>query len=292
LRLCTLMGADVTLAPAMVLLLAIGVLIGEGPRLVLTFFFVLCHELCHTAAARYYSADVGEIALMPFGGVARLTGSGELTKGEWVIAIVGPLFNFIMAGLCMGLAAALPDYAPHLKLPFTINMTMGLFNLLPAYPLDGGRVLRCVLRRLLKNGRGERAARYIGMGTGAAVMAYGILTAAQLCAVNPMLFFVGGHMIHLANREGNGAMLSAFTGMEQKRRTLRRGVLEQRVLTAQSRMPIKKAAGLLHKRRFTAFCVVDDTLTPLGTVYEEALLGAILAGNSHKTLGELLRNQQ
>jgi stage IV sporulation protein FB len=127
---------------------------------------ILIHELGHCAAARSHGQSADEILLWPLGGLATVGGGGS-PRSEVAIAVAGPLASFLIAGLCLGLAAT-GGYPLHVGLldPFNgwresigygyavamavdlfkLNLIFGLFNLcVPAYPLDGGRVLRGLL---------------------------------------------------------------------------------------------------------------------------------------------------
>ncbi|MFL7813944.1 MAG: site-2 protease family protein [Anaerolineales bacterium] len=146
----------------------------------LVFAIVVLHELGHSAAAQYYHVPVKQIVLLPIGGVAQLEEIPEDPKKELVIAIAGPLVNFALA-ILLALAApllgqsissgsllALPELLGKLTFPsifgyiFTTNLFIGLFNLIPAYPMDGGRILRALLASRLSYGRATAAAVLVG----------------------------------------------------------------------------------------------------------------------------------
>jgi Zn-dependent protease len=120
----------------------------------LTFFSsVVAHELSHALAARALGIPTADITLFVFGGVARITSEPEEPGGEVLMALAGPLASITLAGSCL-LAAAPLDGTPRvfLELVGIANLTVGVFNLLPGFPLDGGRITRALLWRL----RGER----------------------------------------------------------------------------------------------------------------------------------------
>ena len=123
---------------------------------VLTFFFsVFVHEFSHAVAARRDRVEVVEIVLHPFGGLTRFRHEPESPGAEFRIAAAGPAASFVLAvlfgiGGAAALSARLDILATLLFLLCLANFLLGLFNLLPGYPLDGGRVLRAYLRN---NGR-------------------------------------------------------------------------------------------------------------------------------------------
>lgn len=118
--------------------------------LTLLFASVVAHELAHALAARRYGIGTREILLLPVGGVARIAGEPASGTQEVVIALAGPAMSLALAALAAAgaaLAAPVPLLAAALLALAKGNLMLGLFNLLPALPMDGGRVLRGLLRR-------------------------------------------------------------------------------------------------------------------------------------------------
>lgn len=138
------------------------------------FFIVILHELGHALAARRYGIETHDITLYPFGGVARLDHVPEKPSQEFVVALAGPAVNLLLAGFFLALLhwadalAALTNPAavgrPFVVQLLAVNVGMGLFNLLPAFPMDGGRVLRAFLALRINYVRATRVAAGIGQG--------------------------------------------------------------------------------------------------------------------------------
>jgi Zn-dependent protease/predicted transcriptional regulator len=120
----------------------------------LFFLSILLHELGHSLIARKYNVKVKRITLFIFGGVAEITSEPPKSISEFWIAIAGPITSFLLAGIfyLLELAAAGDDYlvAPFRYLAF-INFILAAFNLIPGFPLDGGRVLRSIIWGITKN---------------------------------------------------------------------------------------------------------------------------------------------
>jgi Zn-dependent protease len=117
---------------------------------VLLFAAVLVHELAHSFVARAQGLDARSITLFIFGGVSNLGGESPRPGVEFLVAIVGPLSSFAIAGLAwLGAAAAPSGSAVEAVLAYLalVNGVLGLFNLIPGFPLDGGRVLRSIIWR-------------------------------------------------------------------------------------------------------------------------------------------------
>lgn len=114
---------------------------------ILLFVSVLLHELSHSLVARWKKIKVSSITLFFFGGVAHISKEDMKPKSEFLMAIAGPLFSLVWAGVCYGLyrwdgnlfVTAITFYL------YQLNFILAIFNLVPGYPLDGGRAFRAVL---------------------------------------------------------------------------------------------------------------------------------------------------
>lgn len=116
---------------------------------VLLFVSVLLHELAHSLVAKARGMSVRSITLFLFGGVSNLQEEPERAKTEFAMAIVGPLTSLVIAGVCwgvwLGIRSTETAAAATIEYLAVINALLAGFNLLPAFPLDGGRVLRSIL---------------------------------------------------------------------------------------------------------------------------------------------------
>lgn len=161
--------------------------------LVISFLFVIVtlHELGHSFAALYYDVPVKDIVLLPIGGVAQLKEIPENPWKEFVIAIAGPAVNFVL-GIVLWLIAiplgiaVLPTlatlgsfdnltFATVFSYVFIYNLFLGVFNLLPAFPMDGGRILRALLAYKLPYTQATGIAAAIGRGLAWIMGLYGFL---------------------------------------------------------------------------------------------------------------------
>ncbi|ULA61410.1 MAG: Zinc metalloprotease [Nitrospira sp.] len=125
-----------------------------GVSALLLFASVLLHELGHSLVALRYRIPIGQITLFIFGGVAQMRKEPPHPRAEFLIAIAGPVVSFILAGLSLLLVAILELFPAESSLHGLmalgtllgmVNTQLGLFNLLPGFPLDGGRALRAGL---------------------------------------------------------------------------------------------------------------------------------------------------
>jgi Zn-dependent protease/CBS domain-containing protein len=158
-----------------------------GALISLLFFAsVLAHELSHSLLARRFGIRVKDITLFIFGGASTLEGEAQRPRDEALIAAAGPLTSLAIGALLLGLDAATGQeqlVAIFGWLGF-INISLGLFNLIPGFPMDGGRILRAILWKI----RGDRnAATRNAAGVG---RLFGYL----LIAGGVFLIFQGGNL--------------------------------------------------------------------------------------------------
>ena len=184
----------------------------------LLFACVLLHEFGHVFAARRYGVQTPDITLLPIGGVARLERIPEKPAEELVVALAGPAVNVAIAALLFLVLGGLPSMEDGMQVQNSgvgmlerlawVNISLVLFNLVPAFPMDGGRVLRALLAYRLGYTRGTRIAAGVGQ---AVAFALGL---AGLFGGNPLLIFIALFVYMGAASEASAAqMRDAGRGM-------------------------------------------------------------------------------
>ena len=170
------------------------------------FSLVLLHELGHSVAALAYGIPVKDIVLLPIGGVARLERMPEKPIQELVVALAGPLVNVVLAAslfpVVLGLGAwhgsllSLNQAGPLGLLSFLLmaNISLAVFNMIPAFPLDGGRVLRAILGFFTSYEQATKTAVQIGrlMALGLGLVGIFYLNSISLALIAFFIFIVGG----------------------------------------------------------------------------------------------------
>ena len=152
------------------------------------FVFVVFHELAHSVVARHYGIKVRKIVLYPLGGVSEIEEVPENPRIEWRLAIAGPLMSFLIGGVLLGISQLFSVEVPTAALSSTIvtagnlildlaflNLLLGAFNLIPAFPMDGGRVFRALLAERMKYSDATKYAAYIGRLFGIGMVVVGVL---------------------------------------------------------------------------------------------------------------------
>jgi Zn-dependent protease/CBS domain-containing protein len=145
----------------------------------LLFASVLVHELGHSLVAGTRGLRVDNITLFIFGGVSSITREPSTARDEFLIAVVGPVTSLVLAGVFWGIATLLPvgssTSAVARYLGYT-NLLLGLFNIVPGFPLDGGRVLRSIVWGLSGSMvTATRIASYVGQAVAFLLIAWGVI---------------------------------------------------------------------------------------------------------------------
>ncbi|MCS7091092.1 MAG: site-2 protease family protein [Verrucomicrobiota bacterium] len=183
----------------------------QGVLFMLALFgCVLLHEFGHAFAALAFGIRTPDITLLPIGGVARLQRIPEKPWQELVVAVAGPLVNVgIAAILIFALGQRMSvEHLERLNAPgtallaklATVNLMLVLFNMIPAFPMDGGRVLRAVLAMALPYGRATQIAATVGQGLAFVLGFIGLFT-------NPMLIFIAFFVFLGAQQEAAAAQI-------------------------------------------------------------------------------------
>jgi stage IV sporulation protein FB len=162
--------------------------------IVLLFACVLAHEFGHIFAARRYGIRTPEVTLWPIGGVASLERIPDKPSEELVVALAGPAVNVVIAAVLIAIMGTTPESTamtamenpragliPRLA---AANIFLVVFNLIPAFPMDGGRVLRALIAMRAGRAQATRIAARIGQGAAFAFALIGLFT-------NPMLILIG-----------------------------------------------------------------------------------------------------
>lgn len=287
-------GLRVRLHPTLLLLMGLMLAAGRGGRAALLFLAVLLHEVGHVVAARREGIAARDVALMPFGGVAYLD-EAELAEPrvELRVAVAGPLANLAAAAALAALAwllgrglPALPGAArPALEAVSQglrgwawEHLGLGLFNLLPAFPLDGGRLLRAALARRLGFRRATRLAARLGEVAGAVMAALGAvgygLAGVGLGAVAMGLVVV--YAARMERRRAPGTWVRYLAGRLEQEAEGAGGVAEGRVLVAQEQTPVKEVALRLLPGRRHLVVVTDRRGRLVGLTGEREVVEALI----------------
>ncbi len=191
------------------------------------FASVLLHELGHALTAKHFGVSTRDITLYPIGGVAVLEGKKPRAREELWIALAGPLVNVVIAVALTPLVLAGPGLPPvgaglesnsALQAIWSANLFLALFNMLPAFPMDGGRVLRAILALKMPDARATQIAGGIGQMMAILIGLYAILSGQAILMLVAFFVFLGAAQEvastvqsgYLAGRHVGEAMITDF----------------------------------------------------------------------------------
>jgi Zn-dependent protease/CBS domain-containing protein len=224
------------------------------------FVFVVFHELAHSVIARHYGIKVRKIILYPIGGVSEIEEIPDNPSQEWRMAVAGPLTSLLVGAVLMGVSLLLsPQISITLTVFFTatgnflfdfaiLNIMLGVFNLIPAFPMDGGRVFRALLAERLKYSDATRYAVYLGKVFGIAMIVAGFLIPSYF-----LLILVGIFVYIGASEEAEQTIISTtLAGVRVK------DVMQSEIGSVNPQQSLTEALEVMFKNRYHDVLVEKD----------------------------------
>jgi Zn-dependent protease len=261
----------------------------------LLFGIVVLHELGHSFAALEYDVPITQIVLLPIGGVAQMGRMPDKPGQELVVALAGPAVNVVLAVIMIGLAIPLRvdlapralagslremgqlSLAPIFRYLFITNLFIAVFNLLPAFPMDGGRVLRAVLATKLPYARATAIAVAIGQAMAWLIGLWGFLGGGFFMILIAVFIYVG------AAQEGQLSRLrSVLTGLRVRQAFSRQAqalspddslqrAVDLTLSTFQSNFPVcqdRQVVGVLTQQRLVDGLQKGGVATPIRAIMQ------------------------
>ncbi len=209
------------------------------------------HELGHSFTASSMGYKLDKIVLMPFGAVVKGQISGLNVLDEIKIALSGPLINLMVAVIFVAFWWVRPETYAYTDILVTANLSLALINLIPAFPLDGGRVLLATLKKSLGEKRAVNICKWLGVCLGLVLLGlfvYSIFTVLNLSLLLFSLFVLVGAI----SNKVESKYVRLYTGLDEKR--LLRGVEIKRQAIS-SDISVKKMLALLDEQRLNELVV-------------------------------------
>jgi len=229
-----------------------GVDITIAVLITLLFVAVVLHELTHSYVAKSYGVEIERIVLLPIGGVSQMKELPKDPHQELRIAVVGPLSNLVIAGVFYPIYLFFGNSLSHdlnflLYYFILLNLLLGLFNLLPAFPMDGGRVLRAYLAERMNFIKATKLAASIGKQLAIIMAIIGILI------FNPFLIFIAIFVYLGADQEYNQVMTNTL--LEGIRV---RDIMSSEVKTVKPSDTVDSVLKLMFQHKHMGYPVIQD----------------------------------
>jgi Zn-dependent protease len=255
----------------------------------LLFASILAHEFGHAIVARRHGIEVEEIDLWLLGGVSRMRGEAHDPDDELRYALAGPAVTALIAALFGVALLLLPASTPAVvralvEYQVLVNGLILVFNLLPAFPLDGGRVLRSLLwRRSGDIGRSTATAASVGRGFGYVMIGLGALEFLSGAPTGLWLALIGFFVVMAAGAQSMGVQVqAALSGVHA------RDLMSTPVVSIPERTSAEQAgSGWFLPHRYTSFPVVEDDGRALGLVSIAQIEGLTRQQRATQWVGEI-----
>ena len=233
------------------------------------FFSIVFHELWHSLIARRFGLNMRGITLFLFGGVSEMADEPPSPKAEFFLAVAGPVSSVVLAAIFLAVSFLLTGRGPTTPVKGVLNylgylnLVLAGFNLIPAFPLDGGRVLRAILWGAWNDlRRATRVASSVGAGLGAGLMFLGVVQFFMGRSVGGIWTFIIGMFVRSAARSSYRQLLfrNALEGVPVKKFMVADAVTVKPGTTVE-----KLVDDYIYKYHFKMYPVVDG----------EALVGCV-----------------
>ncbi len=242
---------------------------------ILMFGGILAHELAHSLVARRFGVKVKGILLFIFGGLAMMDKIPESPREEFQIAIAGPGMSFLIGFICLALAyIPIKEISALFMLLAYFNIILGVFNLIPAFPMDGGRVLRSILAGRMSYLRATRAAAETGKMIAVLMGIFGLF-------YNPWLILIALFVYMGANEEERVVTLENVLGNVKVK-----DIMTKDVITVTPDMKISELVEMMLKNKHLGYPVVQD-----GKIVGIVTLKDIINANPDSTVGEVMSKE-
>lgn len=250
------------------------IVIGYKGQLIYSFFIVIIHEFVHYLVARYYNFSGFDIELMIVGAALRFRELDEASpKEDLIISISGPMANLVLSIVFFLLHKEFP--CKEFYMLFEGNLAIGLFNLIPAFPLDGGRILRDILNFKLMYKKSNKIMITTSIIIGSVIMLIYIL----LFLKGNSSFSIGiiGIFIIISSLKEKERISYIIMGdiIKKKYKFIYRGYIENKNTSIYYKKDLLSAMALFDKSKYNVFTVLDEEMKVMDIIYEEEIISTL-----------------
>ncbi|OKP76362.1 Zn-dependent protease [Paenibacillus sp. P3E] len=271
-------GIELSLHPLFVLIMLLSVITGQFLELLTLFTIVFIHELGHVCAALLCGVHVKSIQLLPFGGVAVMEDHGRLNATREIgIAVAGPLQNLLLILMAYGLQQAGYGSSGFLAYFIQANAIIGLFNLLPVLPLDGGKIFQATLSLLLPYYVTLLWCGRVSIAASVLVVLYSILPLGTGGGLRLNLLMIGAFLLYsniTDQRNLPYRFVSFLMNREAVYERYRQSGSAVRPIVAFSAKPLDDILRLFKRNHYHFIYVMNEEKTIVAVVPEQKLISS------------------
>lgn len=266
------------------------IFLGFKGQFILAFLIVFFHEAIHYLTAVFFGFSGFDMEILPIGARLSLNELEDASlKQDIIISLSAPIFNVAVAVIFYYINKSCPNEV--LYLLYKGNITVGLFNLIPAFPLDGGRVLRCFMcyRTIYKKANELTIKFSIVIGAGL-IFIYFLLLFFKINNINIAVIAV--LIIYSSYKEKERIVYIIMGDIVKKRyKFLKNRYMENKNLSIHYKCDLITALSIIDKNKFNIFTVLDDEMKFMDIIYEDEVIeGLKVFGNL--TIEEFINNRE
>ena len=264
---------SITIHYSFVFLMFFAFFVNQGKLVLSYFLFLILHELVHAFVAKKLGYQIGKIKLLATGAVLEAESDEFSFSDEIKISISAPLFNLCFALFILSLWWIKPELYNYTQDIFVINLAIFSFNILPIFPLDGGRVLLAFLSKNYDRKTAVNITKMVAITLSLMLFAlfiYSLFSAPNFnIGIISVTFFIG------AISEDKEAKYKRIFFLERKlKRAKKHGVEIKNILVCEN-VSDKELIKLINARFFTVFHIVDQKFNVINTISEDKLINSL-----------------
>lgn len=247
------------------------IVIGFRGEILISFILVILHEIVHYLTAVAFGFSGFDIKILPIGAVLRLKDLDEATPLEdLIISLSGPLFNLLLATILYYISTIYPSD----KINFLIksNLSLGIFNLIPAFPLDGGRVLRdCLSMKIIYRQANEITVK-VSMVLGYCILA-AFLVSIALGSPEYNFAVIGIFVLVSSYKERERIVYIIMSDIiRKKNRFINTKYMENKNISVYYKGELINLLSIMDKNKYNIFTVLDEDMKVMDVIYEEEIV--------------------
>lgn len=283
---------------------AVVMCLNSGITTAAAFFVAFCaHEMAHAAAARALNLKIESLELLPFGCAANIESFAAVPGGaQVIIAAAGPGINILLAAAVIAFSdnislsaigsgqvageIVLASKSQFASAFLNSNLMLAAINLLPALPLDGGRIMAAILGLCLPGLKAARLVSVFGIVCGTLVVGVGVYLAC-IGNLSPTAFFMGGFMVYGATLNLKNRVLAFMVQSTERKRRLELAPIKVQIIAAPESMPVYRVMAALDAKKYCIVNVVNEKNRIIRRLDEGELLEKAICGGADMKIGEL-----
>jgi stage IV sporulation protein FB len=286
-RLCT-KKTELHISIFVVIIPVLMLIAGYLKEYFITFFSIVLHEISHITVAGRFGVHPLRICITPVGLSASIQNKGFSRQVLLLIHSAGPAANILLFGAALLASAILPQMKKELELVYRINLLLALFNLLPVFPFDGGKILQQLLSGTMGLLAAGRVIKILAWIITALILSAGVIQF-RMTGYNLSLLMIGIYIpIVLKDSEMESAFMNIRQILYRRSKLIKKGVYPARDLVVLKSTRVDEILKNMDFDRFHIIYVLDDELRLVKAFTENEIISVFSDENDYLTFGQLL----